>query len=82
MAIEESSAETESGSDESAAASEGNHPIVGWIISAVFFLATLYMVFMEPFPTMAAEWFYAVIFGLATVVAAGYALREHGILTL
>ena len=68
--------------DESVTLSRGRHPFAGWIVSAVFLFGTLYMVFVKPWPTMAAEWFYAIIFGLVTVIAAGYALREHGILKL
>lgn len=82
MATDDSSAETESGTDERILSSKKTRAIVAWAISGVFLLATLYMVFAEPFPTMAAEWFYAVMFGTVTVVAASVALREHGILTL
>lgn len=82
MAAEGPPTETMPADDESATPSEGKHPFAGWIVSAVFLLGTLYMMFAEPWPTYAAEWFYAIIFGLATVIAAGYALHERGILKL
>lgn len=82
MAAEGPSTEAVPTDDESVAPSRERHPLVGWIVAAVFLVGTLYMVFAEPWPTFAAEWFYAIVFGTATVVAAGYALREHGILEL
>ncbi|HET7323500.1 MAG TPA: hypothetical protein VFJ06_04140 [Halococcus sp.] len=76
------STETVPANNESTLPASEGHPLLGWIIAAVFCVGTFYMTFANPWPAMAAEWFYAIIFGVVTVIAAGYALHEHGYLRL